>query len=292
VRLEGDLPDRAIERRAQRPGDPVERRRVDSDGRRQHGHVARQRLEHGKAEALVGGRHEDGVGGVDVERHLEGMNAPERQESRVAGDLLRAVEALARARRVGREEQAGLVGRQAQALARLGARDRGEAIEVDAARQHGHAAAAAGAGHLARELGADRRHEVDERQRRARDPARARVAQVGAVEGHDVLRARQRERGPRGEAEVGVDDVEALVAIPAAQRAGGAQVAAGREGEDLDVDAFDLAQRVDLVAHEAAQRRLGRRGPHVRDDEGTHSGVILHSSRLSPSQPSPETRSR
>jgi hypothetical protein len=210
------------------------------------------------------------------------MNAPERQESRVARHLLRAVEALHGPRGVGREEQARLVGHQAQALARLGPRDRLEAVEVDAARQHGDAPAPAGARHLARELGADGRDEVEERQRRAGDPPRARVAQVGPVESHDVLRAGQRQRGPGREPEVRMDDVEALAAVPAAQGARGPQVAARREGEDLDLDAVELAQRVDLVAHEAPERGLGGRGPHVRDDQGTHSGVILHSCRLSP----------
>ena len=255
---------------------------MHADGRREHGHVARERLEHGEPEALVRGGDEDGVGGVDVERHLEGMNAPERQESRVARHLLRAVEALDGPRGVGREEQARLVGRQVQALARLGARDRLEAIEIDAAGQHRDAPAPAGAGDLARELGADRRDEVDERQRRAGDPPRARVAQVRAVERHHVRRAAQRERGPRREPEVGVDDVEALAPMAAAQSARGAQIAARREGEDLDLDPVELAQGVDLVAHEAPERGLGGRGPHVRDDQGTHSGVILHGCRLSP----------
>ena len=85
------------------------------------------------------------------------------------------------------------------------------------------------------------------------------MAQVGAVERHDVRRAAQRERGPRREPEVRVDDVEAPAPMAAAQRARGAQVAARREGEDLDLDAVELAQRVDLVAHEAPERGLGGR---------------------------------
>jgi len=60
------------------------------------------------------------------------MNAPQRQESRVTCRLLGAVEALDGARGVGREEQTGLVGLQAEALARLGSRDGREAIEIDA----------------------------------------------------------------------------------------------------------------------------------------------------------------
>ena len=196
---------------------------MDADRRGQHGDVACERLQHGQAEALVRGGHEHGVGGVDVEGHLEGRNAPERQESRVLRRLLRAVEALDGPRRVGREEQAGLVGRHADALARLGARDRREAIQVHAAGQHRDASALPGAGDLARQLRADGRDEVDEGQRRAGDPPRARMAQVGAVERHDVRRAAQRERGPRREPEVRVDDVEALAAMPTAQLAGGAQ---------------------------------------------------------------------
>jgi hypothetical protein len=109
------------------------------------------------------------------------------------------------------------------------------------------------------------------------------VAQVGAVQRDDVGRAAQRERRPRGEAEVGVDDVVGGGAVTAADVAGRAHVAARGEGEHVDLDAVELAQGVDLVAHEAAPRGRGRRGPHVGDDQGTHPRVILHSCRLSPS---------
>ena len=46
-------PDVAVVRRAERARDAVEGRRVDADGRGEDGDVARERLEHGEAEALV-----------------------------------------------------------------------------------------------------------------------------------------------------------------------------------------------------------------------------------------------
>ena len=46
-------PGARVERGAQRARDPVERRRVDADRRREHGDVAGERLEHGEPEALV-----------------------------------------------------------------------------------------------------------------------------------------------------------------------------------------------------------------------------------------------
>jgi hypothetical protein len=118
------------------------------------------------------------------------------------------------------------------------------------------------------------------------------VPEVGAVQGDGVLGAAQRERRPCGESEVGVDEVELAAAVAAAQLARASRVAAGREGEDLDLDLVELAQGVDLVAHEAAESGLGGRRPHVRDDQDTHSRVILHSCRLSPLQRSIQTRSR
>ena len=64
-------------------------------------------------------------------------------------------------------------------------------------------------------------------------------------------------------------------AVAAAQLARRARVAAqaGREREQLDLDVAAPPQRLDLVAHERAERRpLGRR-VHVRDDERAHRGA-------------------
>ena len=69
------------------------------------------------------------------------------------------------------------------------------------------------------------------------------------------------ERRPGGEPEVRVDDVEALAREAAPEVARGAGVAArpaGGEGVQLDVEVVDAPQRLDLVAHEAAER--GRAG--------------------------------
>jgi hypothetical protein len=80
-----------------------------------------------------------------------------------------------------------------------------------------------------------------------------------------------------------VDDVEALAAVLSAQFARGACVrldAPGRdEREDLDVEAVDPPQGVDLVADEGAERGplLGR--PHVGDDQDPHEAAASVSAR-------------
>jgi hypothetical protein len=265
---------------------------VVAHGRREDGHVAGERLERGQAEALVVGRHEDGVRGVHPVRHLERMNPPERQQLRSGGvgELAGAVGSLGRAGRVGGEEDVAAGRVEAEPLARRGAVDRDEAVEVHAAGQHRDTPARPGAGHLARELGADGGHEVVTGQDGGGDAPRARMAQVRPVQGDDARGVADGERRPRGEPEVGVDDVEALAPVAAPQVSGGARVAARGKGEDLDVDARRLLERGDLVAHEAAARGGRRAGPHARDDEGTHSCVILHRLALSPSHDPPQTR--
>ena len=87
------------------------------------------------------------------------------------------------------------------------------------------------------------------------------MEQVVAVQRHDERARRAGERRPRGQPEVRVDDVEARRArVAAPQRARGARVArAGREREQLDLDAAAPPQRLDLVAHEDAERP-GRSG--------------------------------
>ena len=109
------------------PSMPSQRDRVDPDRRAERGHAAGERLDHRQPEALGLRRDEHGVGGVDPVRDLVGRDAAHRQQRHVAGRLLRAVEALQRPRGVVREQQVGPVGVQAEALARLAARDRAEA---------------------------------------------------------------------------------------------------------------------------------------------------------------------
>src|SRR3954466_8047616 len=128
--------------------------------------------------------------------------------------------------------------------------------------------------------------------RRRRTRGAARAARGGSVERHDARGVADGERGPGGQAEVGMDDVETLLAEATPEVTGGAGIAARGEGEDLDVEPGRLLQRGDLVAHEAAARRRGRARPHARDDQGTHSRVILHRLVLSPSHDAPHTRRR
>ena len=64
------------------PVDPVERLGRDAHRRREHRHVAGERLEHGEAEALGVGRHEHRVGGVDRERDMVGSRSSERRAAR------------------------------------------------------------------------------------------------------------------------------------------------------------------------------------------------------------------
>ena len=52
------------------PATSRERLRRDPDRRREHGHVAGQRLEHGEPEALALGGDQHRVGGVDPQRHV------------------------------------------------------------------------------------------------------------------------------------------------------------------------------------------------------------------------------
>ena len=184
------------------------------------GHVAGQRLEHGEPEALVLGRHDDGVGGVDPER------APRRDRPRRAsaaalrrrGELARAVVALGR-RAPGRPGRAGSgpPGRGPAARAPRARRSDGSGRGRHAAGKHGDAPAPPGAGDARGELGADGGHEVQRGSTARGDAPRARVAQVGAVQRHDAHGGRRGERRPRGEPEVRVDDVEA-----ARRRSGGA----------------------------------------------------------------------
>ena len=116
-----------------------------------------------------------------------------------------------------------------------------------------------------------------QRQRRAGQPARAGVAQVGAVHGQRAHAGADGERGPGGEAEVGVDDVEAPSPV-APRREAAAQVEAARAsarppgGNSYSSTSTPsrLAQRGDLVAHEAPALGVGGVGLHVRDHERAH----------------------
>ena len=86
---------------------PAERERGDADRGREDGHLAGERLDAGQPEALVVGGDEDGVGGVDPERHPVGIDRAAGQQLGAAGsgELGGAVGALLGSRRVGGEEQ-------------------------------------------------------------------------------------------------------------------------------------------------------------------------------------------
>ena len=144
-------------------------------------------------------------------RDVLGRGAAERQQlGVVAGERARAVDALDPARGVVGEQEVAPRGVQAEALARRLAIQRPEALDVDPARQQRDGAPVAGAGDARGELGRRRPDEVHAPEHGARDPPRARVMEVVAVERHEAVAGADGERRPGREAEVGVDDVEAL----------------------------------------------------------------------------------
>ncbi len=80
-----------------------------------------------------------------------------------------------------------------------------------------------------------------------------------------------------GKPVVGVDEVEPLPPQQRPQPAGRRQVlaAAGREGEDVDLDAA-LSHLVDLVPHPPAPLRRRVVGHEVGDDEDAHPGQGIY----------------
>ena len=185
---------------------------MDPDRRPERGHAAGERLDHREAEALVLRRDQHRVGGVDPVRHLVGRHAAQRQQRHVAGRLPRAVEPLQRARRVVREEQVRAGRVEAEARARLRARDRAGSARGDPDREHGDAAAVPAPGRLrlnARETAAGSAvngsaARVTRRERRTNRSLPCSVTTTGP--------RRAASAGQGGEAEVGVHDVEALAA--------------------------------------------------------------------------------
>ena len=115
-----------VVRRAERPRDAVEGDRVIADGGGEDGHVARERLEDGQAEALVVGRHDDGVRGVDPVGDLERLNPAEGEQLRPGwrGELSRAVRALRGPGGIGGEQEVTALAVEPEPLAGLGARHR------------------------------------------------------------------------------------------------------------------------------------------------------------------------
>ena len=149
---------------------------MDPHRRPERGHAAGERLDHRQPEALVLRRHEHGVGGVDPVR------APRRARRSRASAAARRRPPRARGRsassgRAGScgKSRYGPAGIEPEPRARLGARDRPEALERDADRQHRHAPPGA----RARQVAAERaRHGGGER-REAAAPRASRAASGG-----------------------------------------------------------------------------------------------------------------
>ena len=166
-------------------------------------------------------------------------------------------------------------------MARVSARDRDEAREIDAARQHARASSRA------------TRKRVDERRRNGRKKvdvpkcrdgrrAGARVREVGSVQRERTDARTDGERWPCGEPEMRVNDAERRPRATSPGAAGGPvdtpqvhrrerkRARAGRKLVELDVEAGQAPQRGDLVAHEAAALWVRGVGEHVREDERAH----------------------
>ncbi len=204
-----------------------------------------------------------------------GLDAAEREQLDVAGAARGAVEALLGPRGVGGEEQVGRVAREPELGARA-PRARSGGSARGRRRTGSTCARRAARGPAARRASAAETvaSEVDARQRGAGEQARARVAQVGAVERQRACARAHGQRGPGGQPEVRVDHVEALRARSGgAARGAAARARAGRAGtrSSSTSTSSQRAQRRDLVAHEAAALGMLGVGAHVRDHERAHA---------------------
>ncbi len=138
VRLERGSPHGELEWRAQRARHARQRLRVHAHRRRQHRHVAGKRLEGRQAEALSLGRNQYGARRVHPQRHQRRVDSAERAQLHAhrGRQRLRAIEALLGSLRAGGEQDEGTPRRQPQPRTRRASRERMEALEIDAARQH------------------------------------------------------------------------------------------------------------------------------------------------------------
>ena len=262
--------------RTARPSMPASASRVDADGRRQHGHVAGQRLEHGQAEALALGGHEHGVGGVDPQRHAR--RARRRRASaarrRPPRELAPRSWRFSGATGSAGNSRNGAAGSSPSSARASRAGQRAEALECRRRRAAPARARAPRAAAARGERRRDGREEVDQGRDRARGQARAGVAQVGAVHRQRADPRRHRERGPGGQAEVGVDDVEAL----RPRRSGGAARAPrrasargpGRELVQLDLQSVEARSASTWSRTKLPALGVGAVGQHVGDHERAH----------------------
>jgi ribonuclease PH len=303
IRLERRAPARQLEGCAQRALDALDRFAMDANGGGDNGDVARERLQHGQAEALTLGGYEHDVGRVDPQRYPCRVDAAERQQLDADGvrERERAVVALLRASWVSGEQEVGTGGVEAQLGACRAPRQRLEALEVHAAGQDLRAPSRGSAGEFRSELGGDRAEHVHQRAHRSGQQARARVAYVGAVHGERAHACADCKSGPRGQAEVGVHHVElfrlrgpreaAVIASVQIRHGTGERLGAGRELVQLDLEVGELAQRGDLVADEAPALGMGGVGEHVRDHQRAQDASTVASGMMPRVQAGPTQRS-
>ena len=188
-----------------------------------------------------------------------------------------AIVALARAGRVRGEQHVGRPLAQAELRTRVGPRKRAEALDVHAAGEHDCTPPRCPRRQLGGEAGGRGGEQVQDRQRRGSGQARARVADVGAVDGQRPHPCWHRHRRPRGQAEVRVHDVEPArpAEAPAQCRRRRVQQRAGARWElpQLDLDpAVSRPRRASTWSRdEAAALWMGTVGAHVGEDEGAHA---------------------
>ena len=258
------------------PSTPAERLGVDPHRRRQHRHVAGERLEHGEAEALALGGHEHGVGGVHATAARAPASTPPRVEQLDAGCAATrdgAVEALLRPRRVGREQQerpVGVAGRARRAPRRVASgRKRSVSTPHGSTSARRRRAGPESARRDAAETAAGR----SIRGSTAASPAACAGGEVGAVHRQRPHPRRDRERGPRRQPEVGVHDVDGapgrrrlrIEAPPQlARRRAASAPGPGGNSYSSTSSLAERPQRAHLVAHEAATLGMGAVGQHVR----------------------------
>ncbi len=198
-----------------------------------------------------------------------GVDPTEREQLGAARHRDGAVVTLLRSRWIRGEEQVGAVGAQPELLARRLARERAEALEVDAAGQHLRSQPRRFPRDLLHQSGGGGAEDVDEGEGEPGQEASARMAQIRPVQRERAHACPHGQRGPRAEAEMRVHHVEALPSVVAPELGRGAhkRPRARRELEQLQLDALDALERAELIAHEAAPLGVARERSHVRHNE-------------------------
>ena len=174
-----------------------------------------------------------------------GSTPAERQQrhARSLRERARAIVALLGARWIGGEQDERLLGLQFELRACPRARQRPEAIEVHATRQHARAPARGASRQFLRERRGGGGEQPDRRQHRRGGQTRARVANVGAVHRQRAHSRRHDERRPRRQAEVRVDDLKARLRVTLAQRARRARERSGAGGNSYSSTSTPSSRR-------------------------------------------------